>query len=119
MRKRTWFACVIIDRNLAMTYGRPPSIPEAFVRIVPPNRYNPTRSPANGMPAHQNMLKAFGLLFFNATISLYKIMSEILDRLYGQNIGYGENESVSIMLGKGRFLTLHAVYSSLQNLIFL
>lgn len=37
IRKRVWFACVVLDRTLSMTLGRPVSIPEAFVKVDLPS----------------------------------------------------------------------------------
>ena len=35
VRKRVWFICVLLDRNLSMTFGRPPAIPDHYVRLPP------------------------------------------------------------------------------------
>lgn len=35
VRKRVWFICVMLDRNLSMTFGRPPAIPDHYVRLPP------------------------------------------------------------------------------------
>jgi hypothetical protein len=37
--KKTWFGCVIFDRTLSMTFGRPPSIPESYVQLDLPVPY--------------------------------------------------------------------------------
>jgi hypothetical protein len=35
VRKRVWLICVMLDRNLSMTFGRPPMIPDRYVRVPP------------------------------------------------------------------------------------
>ena len=100
MRKRTWHACVMLDRNLSMTFGRPPSIPESFVKLPTPNAFQPSQASPSTTPAHSIVLKCLGLGFFNATIALYRIMSEVLEKLYGQNIGDGDQDSLASMLGE-------------------
>jgi hypothetical protein len=37
--KKTWFGCVILDRTLSMTFGRPPAIPENYVQLELPVPY--------------------------------------------------------------------------------
>ncbi|KAL3482689.1 fungal-specific transcription factor domain-containing protein [Aspergillus germanicus] len=66
MRKRTWFGCVILHRVLSMTFERPAVIPDCYI--------------------HQGR---DGVLFFNATITLYKQMAFMIDQLYAQNLGCG------------------------------
>lgn len=100
MRKRTWYACVVIDRNLSMTYGRPPSIPESFVKLPPPNSCDPTETATNDVLAQNNMMKCLSLGFFNATIFLYRIMSDVIETLYGQNIGDNESDTIVSILGR-------------------
>lgn len=36
-RTRTWFGCVILDRSLSMTLGRPSAIPESYIRLDLPS----------------------------------------------------------------------------------
>jgi hypothetical protein len=35
VRKRVWFTCVMLDRNQSMTFGRPPIVPDRYVRLPP------------------------------------------------------------------------------------
>ena len=97
LRKRTWYACVVIDRNLSMTFGRPPSIPGSFVRMplpaeLPSHDFNAT-SAAPLTPE----LSRLSLSFFNATIQLYRILSDVLEHLYEQNLGTMESVDTSKM----------------------
>lgn len=84
IRKRTWFACVMLDRTLSMTFGRPPTIPDSHVKLSLPAPYSsidPLSEP--------NRLDEMSVSFFNSTISLYNVMSSIIDLLYEQNLGCG------------------------------
>ncbi|KAJ5921542.1 transcriptional regulatory protein GAL4 [Penicillium verhagenii] len=36
IRKRTWFGCILLDRTLSMTFGRPCTIPETYVKLEMP-----------------------------------------------------------------------------------
>ncbi|KAJ5654894.1 C6 transcription factor [Penicillium lividum] len=105
IRKRTWYGCVILDRygnfinnapslaysslsarTLSMTLGRPAAIPDSFVRLdLPTNHINgdgPTEIPIVDSETFQMSVD-----FFNSTILLYKQLFNIVDLLYGQNLG--------------------------------
>ncbi|KAJ5279909.1 transcriptional regulatory protein GAL4 [Penicillium angulare] len=36
IRKRTWYGCILLDRTLSMTFGRPCTIPESYVKLDMP-----------------------------------------------------------------------------------
>ncbi|KAF4631594.1 hypothetical protein G7Y89_g6531 [Cudoniella acicularis] len=80
IRKRTWYACVVLDRTLSMTFGRPAAIPDDYVRIQLPIHLGP----GDGT---DGVLQEVSVAFFNATITLYKIMWTVIDLSYGGNIG--------------------------------
>lgn len=79
VRKRTWFGCVVLDRylrqniqlgtllklprTLSMTFGRPPSIPDSFVRLELPQPYHVVLP---GLEEDLNEYLTVG--FFNATM---------------------------------------------------
>ncbi|KAH8886264.1 hypothetical protein GQ53DRAFT_809809 [Thozetella sp. PMI_491] len=84
IRTRTWYGCVILDRSLSMTLGRPSSIPESYVRIEPPCHLS---NPGYTVDLVADAAVANSIAFFNATINLYKIMWTVLDTLYGGNLG--------------------------------
>ncbi|KAF2801517.1 uncharacterized protein BDZ99DRAFT_492508 [Mytilinidion resinicola] len=92
IRKRTWFGCVVLDRTLSMTMGRPASIPENFVKLDLPCSFK-SILPA-GMNSHQNSTDEHSVEFYTGTITLYKIMGEIVDVLYGSNLGCGVPDNV-------------------------
>ncbi|XHG08619.1 hypothetical protein AWENTII_011713 [Aspergillus wentii] len=82
-RKRTWYGCVILDRTLSMTFGRPSVIPDNYVRLeLPANHGNLDTS-----AIMDNETTDLSVSFFNSTITLYKQMWNILELLYGQNLG--------------------------------
>ncbi|KAF2856839.1 hypothetical protein T440DRAFT_484936 [Plenodomus tracheiphilus IPT5] len=87
MRKRVWFGCVVLDRTLSMTMGRPVSIPESFVKVGLPqlieDAYTSTSSDG------EKREDPASVQFFAATIILYRLMSEVFDLLYGSNVGLG------------------------------
>lgn len=90
IRKRTWFACVTLDRTLSMTFGRPPNVLENHVKFDLPVPYS-SIDPESGV----DKLDETGVSFFNSTISLYRVMSSIIELLYEQNLGHGMSMSAS------------------------
>ena len=89
IRKRTWFACVVLDRTLSMTFGRPPTIPEGHVKLELPVPYS-SAIPGHGL----DKLDTLSVSFFNSTLTLYRVMSSVIDSLYDHNLGCGVSISV-------------------------
>ncbi|KAM5343695.1 hypothetical protein ACJ41O_012232 [Fusarium nematophilum] len=91
IRVRTWYGCVILDRTLSMTFGRPPSIPQSFVRSSLPNHLVESKQSPESIDwsCDEN-----STLFYNATITLYSINAAVIENLYGSNIGSVEVPSV-------------------------
>ena len=83
IRKRTWFGCVLLDRVLSMTFGRPPTIPEEFVRLPLPQPWPRTSKPDFAIPDIQTP----SMHFFNSSITLHGLIGMAISRLYGQNLG--------------------------------
>ncbi|KAJ5317835.1 hypothetical protein N7508_002343 [Penicillium antarcticum] len=92
IRKRTWYG------TLSMTLGRPAAIPDSFVRLdLPTNDINgdgPTP-----MPIVDGLTFQMSVDFFNSTILLYKQLFNIVDLLYGQNLGCDPPLTVSESVG--------------------
>jgi hypothetical protein len=84
IRKRTWFACITLDGTLSMTFGRPPTILEIHVKPELPVPYSLTASEAGA-----DRLEEMSVDFFSSTITLYRVMSSIINLLYDQNLGCG------------------------------
>ncbi|KAI9925245.1 hypothetical protein MW887_006168 [Aspergillus wentii] len=65
-RKRTWYGCVILDRTLSMTFGRPSVIPDNYVRLeLPANHGNLDTS-----AIMDNETTDLSVSFFNSTMYL-------------------------------------------------
>ncbi|KIY03377.1 uncharacterized protein Z520_00068 [Fonsecaea multimorphosa CBS 102226] len=82
VRKRTWFGCIMLDRTLSMTFGRPPAIPDSYVQLELPVGF----SALDGGAAATDKKESLSIAFFNGTIALYKVLCTIIDSLYGQNL---------------------------------
>jgi hypothetical protein len=81
LSRRVWYGCVLMDRFLAMTYGRPPSISRNVARG--PLKPSPVAIsiPLSGIQpdiANGNILE-----FFIYSIDLFEILNDILQSLYG------------------------------------
>ncbi|KAL1866395.1 hypothetical protein Plec18167_009063 [Paecilomyces lecythidis] len=84
IRKRTWFGCIMLDRTLSMTFGRPCMIPESYVKLdMPVKDMQMLGHTLQIEPGPQR--DAF---FFTAAIKLYVVMYNVIDRCYGQNLGF-------------------------------
>lgn len=74
-RKRTWYGCVILDRTLSMTFGRPSAIPEDYVVLDLP--CNVGMSNPSGVIAPK--IEA-SLSFFNATmLEIYSLLYSLFN----------------------------------------
>ncbi|KUL87719.1 hypothetical protein ZTR_05827 [Talaromyces verruculosus] len=85
IRKRTWFGCIVLDRSLSMTFGRPASIPEHYCRLELPVYFDTIESRERQIEARQRC--RYSTDFFNATIRLYSILGKAIDLLYDGNLG--------------------------------
>ncbi|KAH7304650.1 putative C6 transcription factor [Rhexocercosporidium sp. MPI-PUGE-AT-0058] len=92
-RKRTWYACVVLDRTLSMTFGRPAAIPDDYIRISLPQSLGPEES-GDSHELANDPKQEVNVAFFNATITLHKIMWKVINQLYGANIGCGPQTTV-------------------------
>ncbi|KAJ5220557.1 transcriptional regulatory protein GAL4, partial [Penicillium chermesinum] len=114
IRKRVWLGCILLDRSLSMTFGRPAMIPESYCKLDLPaatfqivgNSTSSSKEPRGDAT------------FYTATVTLYDVMYRIIDSCYGQNLGLDETRSDSDLLTvilKGEE-QLHAWKSSLASL---
>ena len=93
IRKRTWFGCILLDRVLSMTFGRPPIIPEDFIRL-------PLAVPWPDIHTAKYTcveLQQSSMDFFNNSLTLHRLIGKAIAWLYGQNLGYdaiSESESI-------------------------
>lgn len=84
IRNRTWYTCILLDRTLSMTFGRPPAIHQDYAQIDLPVPYC-LLSPESDT----DKLDQMSVQFFDSTILLYSIMATAIERLYGQNLACG------------------------------
>jgi hypothetical protein len=67
IRKRTWYMCIILDRTLSMTFGRPFVIPASYIRVPHPEPYDMDASlPLGGMASISSSPQS--LNFYRATM---------------------------------------------------
>jgi hypothetical protein len=66
-RKRTWYGCVVLDRTLSMTFGRPAAIPDDYVRIDLPRSLEPPASDV-AQAAANDPKQQISVHFFVATM---------------------------------------------------
>jgi hypothetical protein len=81
LRRRVWYGCVLMDRFLAMTYGRPPSISHNVARG--PLRPSPISISLPILGIQPAISNGNILDFFIYSIDLFEILNDILQSLYG------------------------------------
>lgn len=64
-RNRTWFGCVMLDRTLSMTFGRPPAIPESYIRTPLPKPHSGTSILPESEPSLDDTMS---IQFFVSTV---------------------------------------------------
>ncbi|KAE8382394.1 fungal-specific transcription factor domain-containing protein [Aspergillus bertholletiae] len=87
IRRRLWHWCVLNDRFLSVAYGRPPLIPLSHVRLQTCSSH-----PFSNMPVD---VHSSSLAYFNALMSLTYIIGSTVDQMYGQNLGFPSQISMS------------------------
>ncbi|CAH0051631.1 unnamed protein product [Clonostachys solani] len=97
VRKRTWYGCIILDRTMSMTFGRPPAIPTEHVRMELPVSAD-LGSLISGDEFQPEDGGTSTAVFFVATITLYQILGDIIANQYDQNIGTSTHTSLSCLL---------------------
>ncbi|KAH8122456.1 fungal-specific transcription factor domain-containing protein [Trichoderma asperelloides] len=96
IRKRTWYGCILLDRTLSMTFGRPCTIPESYIKLDMPLSHMQMLGPSLEMEPCPQLDGAF----FTAAIKLYTILYNVLDSCYGQNLGFEDPASVSSTISR-------------------
>ncbi|KAK1985290.1 fungal-specific transcription factor domain-containing protein [Colletotrichum cereale] len=83
-RIRTWYGCIVLDRTLSMTFGRPPIIPQHIIRVPLPKHFiSYTQVPGISKWCREED----STLFWNASITLYGVTAAVIDDLYESNVG--------------------------------
>ncbi|XEV02970.1 hypothetical protein FSHL1_008257 [Fusarium sambucinum] len=91
IRKRTWFGCILLDRSLSLTFGRPCAIPEDYIRLDLPHHLLLYTSVSE-------QVQYLSTEFYNASILLYRIIGKVITALYGNNLGCDEQASDTITM---------------------
>ncbi|KAF6805726.1 fungal specific transcription factor domain-containing protein [Colletotrichum sojae] len=84
MRIRTWYGCMALDRTLSMTFGRPPIIPQTYIRMSLPKHFV---HHSGGSDIFRWSKDENSTLFWNGSITLYGLTAAVIDELYESNIG--------------------------------
>ncbi|KAK1579948.1 fungal-specific transcription factor domain-containing protein [Colletotrichum navitas] len=91
-RIRTWYGCILLDRTLSMTFGRPPIIPQHVIRIPLPKHFiSYPQVPGISKWSREED----STLFWNASITLYGVTAAVIDDLYESNVGSTSAVSVT------------------------
>ena len=84
IRNRTFYGCVLLDRVLSMTFGRPPLIPEDYIRVSMARPWPDGPRPSGP----DDDFQAPSLEFWNASITLHRLIGYTVSKLYGNNLGW-------------------------------
>ncbi|KIV85748.1 hypothetical protein PV11_01410 [Exophiala sideris] len=102
VRKRVWFACVVLDRTLSMTFGRPSTIPNEYVKLdLPVNQKLEklaTTTIASTAASGESFDPPETVCLYIATLQLYHILADIITQLYGSNVDTDPNISIPTIL---------------------
>ncbi|EFQ34336.1 fungal specific transcription factor domain-containing protein [Colletotrichum graminicola M1.001] len=91
-RIRTWYGCILLDRTLSMTFGRPPIIPQHMIRIPLPQHFiSYPKVPSISRWSREED----STLFWNASITLYGVTAAVIENLYESNVGSTSAVSVT------------------------
>ena len=87
VRNRTWYGCILLDRILSMTFGRPPLIPEDYIRVPIAKPW-----PDGPRPADPNDdFQAPSMDFWNSSISIHRLIGRTISNLYENNLGWEDD----------------------------
>lgn len=79
MRRRVWAGCVVMDRIVLLTFGRPLMVTDWLPTEVEPVDDEYVTDEGINVPQEQHRLE---LCFFEQTIKLYHILGEVLQTFY-------------------------------------
>lgn len=79
MRRRVWAGCVVMDRIVLLTFGRPLMVTDWLPTEVEPVDDEYVTDEGINVPQEQHRLE---LCFFEQTIKLYQILGEVLQTFY-------------------------------------
>ncbi|KAG0130672.1 fungal-specific transcription factor domain-containing protein [Tuber indicum] len=90
LRKRAWYGCVLLDRTLCMTFGRPSAIATYAEKLDLPLDVEDDVFKTNMSPVPVQPSTPTSVTFFILSIKLYTLLGMIIDTLYGGNLGGGD-----------------------------
>ncbi|KAL1966635.1 hypothetical protein VTN77DRAFT_4046 [Rasamsonia byssochlamydoides] len=83
LARRIWHGCVLMDRVVAMTFGRPAMISKGSAQAVPlPATIDEEFMDSNSSEVRQPADRPSMMAFFSKSVELYEIMNDILLSLY-------------------------------------
>ncbi|KAK6379813.1 hypothetical protein LTS17_005886 [Exophiala oligosperma] len=102
LRKRVWFACVVLDRTLSMTFGRPSTIPNEYVKLDLPVNQKLEKlaiSSIGTITALSGTVEPPDTVcLYIATIQLYYILGDVITQLYGSNVDFDPDISMLTLI---------------------
>ncbi|KAL3477177.1 fungal-specific transcription factor domain-containing protein [Aspergillus californicus] len=93
--ERTWFGCVVLDRVYSVNFGRPPSIPNHYVRLSSPSAISLEELDHCSM---DNISQTVS--FSRSQIDMAHIDGQIVSELYGDNLNANPPLCVSTTLAQ-------------------
>lgn len=92
LRKRAWYGCVLLDRTLCMTFGRPSAIGSYADKLDLPLDIEDDafKSFVHSPVSPIGQVGPTSVSFFILSIKLYTLLGMIIDGLYGGNLGGGD-----------------------------
>ena len=84
MSRRIWHSCVLMDRVLSMTFGRPAMISKSVAQAVPLPAMIDDQYLSNGSnyDPHSDRSRPMSMAFFVKSLEIYEIVNDILISLY-------------------------------------
>ncbi|KAL7269437.1 hypothetical protein RUND412_007901 [Rhizina undulata] len=102
LRKRAWYGCVLLDRTLCMTFGRPSAIAAYADKLdLPLDVEDEFLKATITTPTSVPTTSPTSTTFFILSIKLYTLLGMIIDTLYGGNLG-GADPSEPTFTGVAR-----------------
>ncbi|RFU24358.1 hypothetical protein B7463_g11979, partial [Scytalidium lignicola] len=91
LRRRCWYGCVVLDRVLALNFGRPAAIPDCFAVSMPSNIDDQYITEEEYLP--QDPTAKTKIAVFLHSIAFSKLMYDVLTTLYSPQIHIGSSSS--------------------------
>ncbi|PNS17050.1 hypothetical protein CAC42_5014 [Sphaceloma murrayae] len=89
VRKRTFYTCVLLDRTMSFSFGRPPMIPQDYIRLPLPQDWPPSDDSLSLSTTASHLSSSF----FSSSTTLHNLAYQIIKYMYGCNIDPTADES--------------------------